>query len=88
MEPQIQKAEISKLTGISESSVYVLDQVHGDTVFDADEVDASMFPEGDAWIGETSGKVLCIKTADCMPLFFGLNKVLSLSRFIRVGRER
>ncbi|WP_061235534.1 polyphenol oxidase family protein [Leptospira weilii] len=70
MEPQIQKAEISKLTGISESSVYVLDQVHGDTVFDADEVDASMFPEGDAWIGETSGKVLCIKTADCMPLFF------------------
>ncbi|MBW0434727.1 polyphenol oxidase family protein [Leptospira yasudae] len=67
---QTQKREIAKLTGVSESNVFILDQVHGDTVFDADRSDASSFEKGDAWIGEASGKILCIKTADCMPLFF------------------
>ncbi|EKR63943.1 YfiH family protein [Leptospira weilii str. 2006001853] len=65
-----QRKEISRLTGIPKSKVYILNQVHGDEIVDLAAMESFSFPEGDAWIGETSGKVLCIKTADCMPLFF------------------
>ncbi|TGM10307.1 laccase domain-containing protein [Leptospira barantonii] len=65
-----QRTEIARWTGKKESSVYILNQVHGDTVLDADRSDSFSFEEGDAWIGEEPDQVLCIKTADCMPLFF------------------
>ncbi|EMO74559.1 multi-copper polyphenol oxidoreductase laccase domain protein [Leptospira kirschneri str. 200801925] len=73
-----QKNEISKLTGFHESKIFILNQVHGDGVVDLRISKNLSFPEGDAWIGEESNQVLCIKTADCMPLFFGPSKVLSL----------
>lgn len=78
MEVQTQRSEISKRIGVSESSVYLLNQVHGDGVVDLKTSKNLSFPEGDAWIGEELNQILCIKTADCMPLFFGLLKVLSL----------
>lgn len=65
-----QRTEISKLTGKSEAVIHILNQVHGDTILDADRSDSFSFEEGDAWIGEEPDQILCIKTADCMPLFF------------------
>ncbi|WP_036097841.1 polyphenol oxidase family protein [Leptospira noguchii] len=65
-----QKNEISKLTGFHESKIFILNQVHGDGIVDLRMSKNLSFPEGDAWIGEESNQVLCIKTADCMPLFF------------------
>ncbi|PKA02642.1 polyphenol oxidase family protein [Leptospira ellisii] len=50
--------------------MYILNQVHGDRVLDSAEADPNADPEGDAWFGEISKRILCIKTADCMPLFF------------------
>ncbi|XDD51820.1 polyphenol oxidase family protein [Leptospira sp. WS92.C1] len=70
LDPDTQKFEISKLTGISKSAVHILNQVHGDAIFNSETSESFSFPEADALIGESSGKILCIKTADCMPLFF------------------
>ncbi|WP_061235848.1 polyphenol oxidase family protein [Leptospira interrogans] len=70
MEVQTQRSEISKRIGVSESSVYLLNQVHGDGVVDLRTSKNLSFTEGDAWIGEELNQILCIKTADCMPLFF------------------
>ncbi|EMY77628.1 YfiH family protein [Leptospira weilii serovar Ranarum str. ICFT] len=65
-----QRKEISRLTGITESKVYILNQIHGEGIVDLSKMKSFSFPEGDAFFGEESGKILCIKTADCMPLFF------------------
>ncbi|EMJ96074.1 polyphenol oxidase family protein [Leptospira alstonii] len=70
LDVQTQRKEISKFTGISESKVYILNQIHGDGVVDLSRMESFSFPEGDAFFGNESGKILCIKTADCMPLFF------------------
>lgn len=73
-----QKNEISKLTGFHESKIFILNQVHEDGIVDLGMLKNFSFPKGDAWIGEESNQILCIKTADCMPLFFGPLKALSL----------
>ncbi|TGL69091.1 polyphenol oxidase family protein [Leptospira kmetyi] len=70
LEVSEQRTAIARLTGKEESSVFILNQVHGDTIRDVDRSESFSFEEGDAWIGEIADQVLCIKTADCMPLFF------------------
>lgn len=70
LDVRTQRKEISRLTGIPEPKVYILNQVHGDEIVDIATMESFSFLEGDAFVGEESDKVLCIKTADCMPLFF------------------
>ncbi|TGK35176.1 laccase domain-containing protein [Leptospira gomenensis] len=70
LETDSQKKEIRKRTDLPASDVYILGQVHGDRVLDFDKSDPNQSPEGDAWFGLGSNRILCIKTADCMPLFF------------------
>ncbi len=55
--------------GVPENNVYLLDQVHGDIFYNVKDI--SEYPiEGDALYTTEPGKVLVVKTADCMPLFF------------------
>lgn len=70
LDVRAQRKEILRLTKIPESKVYILNQVHGDGIVDLATMESFSFPEGDAFVSEESDKVLCIKTADCMPLFF------------------
>ncbi|MBM9578680.1 polyphenol oxidase family protein [Leptospira sp. 201903070] len=70
LDPDSQRKEISKQTGRKESSIFLLNQVHGDTILHTSEIAEFAFPAADALIGEESQKILCIKTADCMPIFF------------------
>ncbi|AVQ11868.1 YfiH family protein [Leptospira santarosai] len=81
LDVRTQRKEISKLTGISESKAHILNQVHGNGIVDLTTTESFSFPEGDALVGEESGRVLCIKTADCMPLFFWSSRS---SRFVAI----
>ncbi|EMN11275.1 YfiH family protein [Leptospira borgpetersenii str. Brem 307] len=74
LDVRTQRKEISRLTEIPESNVYILNQIHGDEIIDLATMGSFSFPKGDAFVGEESDKVLCIKTADCMPLFFWSEK--------------
>ncbi|MBM9501778.1 polyphenol oxidase family protein [Leptospira sp. 201903071] len=65
-----QRSEISKQTGLEESSIFLLNQVHEDSILDSSITPSFSFSVADAWIGFESQKILCIKTADCMPIFF------------------
>ncbi|EMO64489.1 multi-copper polyphenol oxidoreductase laccase domain protein [Leptospira borgpetersenii serovar Pomona str. 200901868] len=87
LDVRTQRKEISRLTEIPESNVYILNQIHGDEIIDLATMGSFSFPKGDAFVGEESDKVLCIKTADCIPLFFGRKKAPSLSRSIPAGKE-
>ncbi|TGM59944.1 polyphenol oxidase family protein [Leptospira adleri] len=70
LDPNSQRTEIANRTGSDESFIYLLNQVHGDTILDSSEIPPFSFPTADACIGEESDRILCIKTADCMPIFF------------------
>jgi len=48
--------------------VRVLRQIHSDRIVNADDIRGSEIPEADAIISSDRTKVLCIRTADCVPI--------------------
>ncbi|MFY9398854.1 MAG: peptidoglycan editing factor PgeF [Desulfomonilia bacterium] len=50
------------------SEVYCLDQVHSGRVVMSEDVDPSAPPQADGIISRDPGAVLCIRTADCVPV--------------------
>jgi YfiH family protein len=50
------------------AEVFCLDQVHSGRVVLAEHVDPSMPPQADGIISRDPGAVLCIRTADCVPV--------------------
>jgi polyphenol oxidase len=62
---------VNHYTKISHKNIYLLDQVHGDNFIDPVTYSTSVgsFPQADAMYTNQKGKVLVIKTADCMPVF-------------------
>ena len=57
------------LTELSANNILILNQVHGNKVINADNIeDIAVSPEGDAAVTTTSNLVLSIQTADCVPV--------------------
>lgn len=50
------------------SRIYVLDQVHSDTIVLAQDIAAESIPSADGIISRDTDSVLCIRTADCVPV--------------------
>ncbi|MBN2039287.1 MAG: peptidoglycan editing factor PgeF [Spirochaetes bacterium] len=63
---------LSKILNIDSPKIFILDQVHGDSIIIIDEVpgkQSDTFPEADGIITDISGLCLIIRTADCVPVF-------------------
>lgn len=69
-DPGFIRSRVSTISGIAESDVFLLNQEHGSNVFDTADLSPGEIPNGDALITAEPRKVLVIKTADCMPIFF------------------
>ena len=66
---------LSELLNTSESNIYGLKQVHGIDFFLAEE--SPLVSTGDGLWTQGKEKILYVKTADCMPIFFwSTNKLL------------
>lgn len=63
-----QKKIIRKFT--KKENVFTLQQVHGDTFYNTEELSDTKIFEGDALYTKNINEVLVIRTADCMPIFF------------------
>lgn len=50
------------------SRVVCLNQVHGDRIVRAEDVPDGMFPEADGAVSLDPSVVLCVRTADCIPV--------------------
>jgi YfiH family protein len=72
--PSIDVAEVTRnlkliLTELEASNILILHQVHGNLVYDADQIqDFSIEPIADAVITTRSNLALAIQTADCVPV--------------------
>lgn len=55
-------------SALSGCDVYCLDQVHSDRIVLAEEISPGDIPEADAIISRNTDAVLCIRTADCVPV--------------------
>ncbi|PJZ68595.1 hypothetical protein CH373_15100 [Leptospira perolatii] len=64
------RSKVSHYSGISQERIHVLDQVHGVKALDADLLSGKEMPEADAFFTAQKNRVLVIKTADCLPIFF------------------
>jgi len=60
---------VCKELGINEAAAKTLKQVHGNTVFIVDSETPWRDGEGDGLATVTAGIPLCIRTADCVPVF-------------------
>ncbi len=49
-------------------NVYTLDQVHSDRIVFAEDITPGEIPEADAIISRNVNDVLCVRTADCVPV--------------------
>ncbi|MEA2101048.1 MAG: peptidoglycan editing factor PgeF [Thermodesulfobacteriota bacterium] len=56
------------LSYLPQGSVYCLNQVHSDRIVLAEKTDMYAFPKADAIISTNLDDVLCIQTADCLPV--------------------
>lgn len=60
---------LARLTGLlPDAHIYCLNQVHGAKIVFAEDVASGDIPEADGIISRDPGDVLCIRTADCVPL--------------------
>jgi polyphenol oxidase len=50
-------------------NIIMVKQVHGDTIFEADNLKNTQLPEADGMITKSAGICLVIRTADCVPVF-------------------
>jgi hypothetical protein len=55
-------------SALSGCSVYCLDQVHSDRIVLAQDLSLGDIPEADAVISRNPDDVLCVRTADCVPV--------------------
>jgi YfiH family protein len=53
---------------LPESRIYCLNQVHEDNIVFAEDIHCSDIPEADGIISRNPDDVLCIRTADCVPV--------------------
>jgi len=63
------KKLVNEHSGIPENNIYLLNQVHGGLVLDADSYSGDETRDADGLFTASRGKVLVIKTGDCMPVF-------------------
>ena len=56
-------------TEVNKNNIFLLHQIHGDMVLDADDYDGAVVKEGDGLFTSVKNRVLVIKTADCVPVF-------------------
>jgi polyphenol oxidase len=62
-------AVAARLAGLLPGSrIVCLEQIHSDRIVRAEDIAPGVFPEADAVISLDPTKVLCIRTADCVPL--------------------
>jgi polyphenol oxidase len=60
---------LNKYLKIDKSRIFMLNQVHGDTIIDIDSIDYKPFPVADGIITESERCCIVIRTADCVPVF-------------------
>ncbi len=53
---------------LPKTEVHVLNQVHSDRVVNADDISVDEIPEADAIVSSDRTKILCVRTADCVPV--------------------
>jgi YfiH family protein len=53
---------------LPDSRIFCLTQIHSDKIVRAEDVSPKDFPEADAIISQNPSDVLCIRTADCVPV--------------------
>ncbi|EPG75239.1 YfiH family protein [Leptospira fainei serovar Hurstbridge str. BUT 6] len=68
--PEYILGKVSHFSQIPEDRIYLLDQVHGKSIVNADSLKSAEISQGDALYSAEPRKVLVVKTADCMPIFF------------------
>ena len=64
--PQAARNRLMQL--LPDSEIFCLEQVHGNRVVIAEELKAGEIPQADAIISTDPDKLLCVRTADCLPL--------------------
>lgn len=69
-DPAFIRSRVSSLSSVPEEDIYILNQEHGTVSRDTRDIAGLEIPNGDAWITTEPRKVLVVKTADCMPIFF------------------
>jgi YfiH family protein len=55
---------------LPDCSVFCLNQVHSDRIVWAEDTSSEDYPEADGILSRDPGNVLCIRTADCVPVLF------------------
>ncbi|TGK04104.1 laccase domain-containing protein [Leptospira langatensis] len=68
-DPEYIRSKVSQATQIPGSEIFLIGQEHGTTVIEA-EGTADGVPTGDALFTTQPKKILVVKTADCLPIFF------------------
>ncbi|TGJ99238.1 peptidoglycan editing factor PgeF [Leptospira semungkisensis] len=68
-DPEFIRSRVSQATQIPGSEIFLMDQEHGTTVIEADDFQEGV-PKGDALFTTKPKKILVVKTADCLPIFF------------------
>jgi len=55
--------------------IYVLNQMHSDRIINAEDIAVGQIPDADGIVSSDPNKILCVRTADCLPvLAWGSNK--------------
>ena len=62
------RATLERALGLTSAPRW-MQQVHGTDVYDADAVLADVEPKADAAVTRSTGRVLAVLTADCLPVF-------------------
>lgn len=76
----LEKQFLSSALSLNSENIIFLKQVHGDRSFPVDRIpdgeseNEAFFAEGDALFTNKPGVVLVVRTADCLPVFFRLQK--------------
>jgi len=74
-----EKDFLSEYFNTDPKNIFFLQQEHGDKIFhlnsnSADQNNNIYYGTGDAMFSENPDHILCIRTADCMPVFFGAKR--------------
>lgn len=48
--------------------IYVLNQIHSDRIITSEEVPGGKIPDADGIVSRDPNKILCVRTADCLPV--------------------
>ncbi|MEI7011724.1 polyphenol oxidase family protein [Leptospira licerasiae] len=69
-DPNFIRERVAQASGVAGAEVFFMNQEHGTTILEANGSPGPDIPVGDALFTTEPKKILVVKTADCMPIFF------------------